>query len=373
MMKRFVALAAAALFAAATAPATAATAAPAPGDGLTPYALPPACVTVTLDGARGVYRPDSDLWAPWFDATVRGRSTPCAPGAGPATLAVTQYHVRDGATAGLMSTPWTVAARGATPFARFGRIQPDVAALCVSTGLDRRGGAVLARNAACVRPVRTGTDHLVTRFAPVPLADPLVTAPLSRYPADGTAPTGPLCPVDCLVSPWQTAPPGPPETTYDTPTGGATVPLRPYEPTCHTVSVTDSFAGPSDFAVNGFDIWMTGAVVPCPDQEPPRIHAVRYRPDRGVVLSPWPAAFPPAKSAQVNENTGALCLAAGIRERAGRLYGVHDLCWRIVRDRPDRYRLVPIPTDDPRVRKPLVSNIPTPDVKRPPGPCASCL
>lgn len=65
----------------------------------------------------------------------------------------------------------------------------------------------------------------------------------------------------------------------------------------------------------------------------------------------------------------------GVRHaRAGRrLYGVHDLYWRIQKTHVDVYRLVPISTDDPRVRKPLVSNIPVPDPEQPPGVCASCL
>jgi hypothetical protein len=345
---------------------------PAAGDDLWPY--PQGCVSVTLDAPRGVYRPDSTWWEPWFDATVRGRSTPCRrPDAG-ATLAVTQYHVRDGAVIGLMSTPWRAAARGTTPFSRFGRIEPDVAALCVSTGLSTRDGAVVARHAVCVRPLRTGTDHLVTRFAPVPLTDPLVGAALSRYPSVGTAPTGPFCRVDCLVSPYRTVP-GPPRTTKDTPIDGPTDPLAPYEPVCHTVSIVDSFAGPSDDNVNGFDVWLAGAVDSCdPGGELPTVHAIRYWPDRGVVMPAWDLGqFPLAKGAQVNENTGALCVATGFRERAGRLYGVHDLCWRIQQSQRDIYRLVPIRTDDPRVRKPLVSNIPIPDPEQPPGVCASCL
>jgi len=332
------------------------------------------CVAVTLDEVRGVHRPDSDLWEPWFDATVRGRSTPCGGSGAVATLAITQYHVSDGATTGLMSAPWQTAAAGTTRFSRFGRIAPDVAALCVSTGTASRGAAVVADNAVCVRPVRAGTDRLVTRFAPVPLTDPLVNAELSEYPPEGTEPTGPLCAVDCLVSRYTTYP-GPPSTTRDTPIAGPTVPLTPYEPICHTVSIADSFAGPSDENVNGFDIWMTGTIGFCdPEGQQPSIHAIRYWPDRGIVMPAWDLAQDPlAKGAQVNENTDALCLASGIRQRGGRRYGVHDLCWRIEQDQPDRYRLVPIRTDDPRVRKPLVSNIPIPDPEQPPGVCASCL
>jgi hypothetical protein len=233
---------------------------------------------------------------------------------------------------------------------------------------------VVADNAVCVRPVRAGADHLVTRFAPVPLTDPLVNAELSEYPPEGAAPTGPRCAVDCLASRYTTFP-GPPRTTRDTPTAGPTVPLTPYEPVCHTVSITDSFAGPSDENVNGFDIWMTGTIGSCdPEGWQPSIHAIRYWPDRGIVMPAWDLAQDPlAKGAQVNENTGALCLASGISQRGGRRYGVHDLCWRITRDQPDRYRLVPIRTDDPRVRKPLISNIPEPDPEFPPGVCASCL
>jgi hypothetical protein len=353
------------MLSAATAPASASpAAAPAP-------AAEP-CVTVTLDGMRGVYRPDSDLWEPWFDATVAGRSRAC--GGGAATLAVTQYHVRDGATIGLMSTPWTAAAQGTTAFSRFGRIRPDVAALCVSTGLTSRDGAVVARHAACVRPVRTGTDHLVTRFAPVRLTDPLVNAALSEHPADGVTPTGPLCPVNCLVSPYVHVP-GSPWTTRDTPISEPAVPLEPYESECHTIAITDTFAGPSDDPANGYDVWMTGAVDACPGVETlPQVHAIRYWSDRGIVMEWWDhAQWPLAKSATVNENTAAICLATGMRERGGRLYGVHDLCWKIVKDRPDRYLLVPIRTDDPRVRKPLQSNMRVPDPEYPPGVCASCL
>jgi hypothetical protein len=351
---------------------TATPAVAAPGGDLTPSAQP--CVSVRLDEVRGVHRPDSEFWQPWFDATVRGRSTPCGDGEAATTLAITQYHVRDGVPTGLMSTPWQTAATGTTVFSRFGRIAPDVAALCVSTGPVARDAAVVAGNVVCVRPVRTGTDPLVTRFAPVPLTDPLVTTELSEYPREGTAPTGPLCAVDCLASDYTTYP-GPPRTTKDTPTTGPTESLTPYRSGCHTVSITDSFAGPSDDDVNGFDIWMAGAIDACdPAGEMPTISAIRYWPDRGVVMPAWDLAqYPLAKGAQVNENTGALCLASGIRERGGRLYGVHDLCWRIVADQPDRYRLVPIRTDDPRVRKPLLSNIPKPDPEYPPGVCASCL
>lgn len=335
-----------------------------PADAATPQAR--GCA-VTIDSLRGVYRPDSVRWQPWFDLTVRGRSTRCG-----ATLAITQYHVRDGATIGLMSTPWRAAAGS---FSRFGRIEPDVAAICVSTGVEQRDGSPVARNAVCVRPLRIGADHLVTRFAPVPLTDPLVRAALTEYPADGAAPTGPVCTVDCLVSPYVTGPQEPPRLTKDTPTSDPVLPLQPYEPVCHTVSITDSFAGPSDVNVNGYDIWMTAEVGQCdPDGVQPDIHAIRYWPDRGIVMPGWDLGQNPlAKGAQVNENTGALCLASGIRERAGRLYGVHDRCWRIVADQPDRYRLLPIRTDDPRVRKPLVSNIPVPDPEEPGGPCASCL
>jgi hypothetical protein len=344
----------------------------APDGAADPSAQP--CVTVRLDEVRGVYRPDSLRWEPWFDATVRGQSTPCEPGAAAATLAITQYHVSDGVTAGLMSTPWSTEATGTTTFSRFGRIAADVAALCVSTGPVARGAAMVAGNVVCVRPVRTGTDHLVTRFAPVALTDPLVNAELSEYPAEGTAPTGPLCAVDCLVSDYSTYP-SPPSTTKDTPIDRPTVPLRPYEPVCRTVSITDTFAGPSDDPVNGFDLWMAGEIDGCdPAGRIPEIYAIRYWPDRGVVMNAWDLGqFPLAKGAQVNENTGAVCLAAGMRERGGRLYGVHDLCWRIARDQPDRYRVVPIRTDDPRVRKPLMGNVPVPDPEYPPGVCATCL
>jgi hypothetical protein len=369
MMKRFLTAAAAVVVALTTGTATPAVAAP--DQSRAPSAQ--RCVTVTLDEVRGVHRPDSEFWEPWFDATVRGRSAPCG-GSGAGTLAITQYHVRDGVTIGLMSTPWRTAATGTTAFSRFGRIAPDVAALCVSTGVVPRDAAVVAANVVCVRPVRTGTDHLVTRFAPVPLTDPLVNAELSAYPPDGSAATGPLCAVDCLVSSYTTRE-SPPRLTKDTPIAGPTMPLMPYEPTCHRVSITDSFAGPSDDNVNGFDIWMTGTVDSCdPDGQQPEIHAIRYWPDRGIVMPAWDLAqFPLAKGAQVNENTGALCLTSGMRERRGRLYGVHDQCWRIVQDQPDRYRLVTIRTDDPRVRKPLMSNIPQPDPDFPPGVCASCL
>jgi hypothetical protein len=364
---RFVA---ALLVALATGSAAAAPTPPVSDKDLWPY--PQSCVTVTLTAPRGVYRPDSTTWQPWFDATMRGRSTPCRPGH-EAALAITQYHVRDGATVGLMSTPWLAAARGTTPFSRFGRIEPDVAALCVSTGLDQRDGAVVARHALCVRPDRRGTDHLVTRFPPIPVTDPLVSATLTDYPR-GTVPTGPRCAVDCLSSPYRTVP-GPPGVTRDTPIAAPTEPLRPEEPVCHTVSISDSFAGPSDDEVNGFDVWLTGAVDFCdPDGRMPTIHAIRYWSDRGIVMPAWDLAqYPLAKGAQVNENTRALCVASGFRERGGRLYGVHDLCWRILQTQPDIYRLVPIDPDDPRVRKPLVSNIRQPDPDEPPGACASCL
>ncbi|GAA3351441.1 hypothetical protein GCM10020358_81120 [Amorphoplanes nipponensis] len=369
MIERLLTAAAVVLLAAA-APAAPATAAPVAA----PVAAAPACVTVTIDGLRGVYRPDSQFWEPWFDATVKGRSTPCGSG-GDATLAITQYHVRGGVPTGLMSTPWRAAGPGGTAFSRTGRIAPDVAALCVSTGQAPHGAGRVAVNAACVRPVRSGADHLVTRFAAVPLTDPLVTADLSEYPPEDATPTGPVCAVDCLASTWTTGPPGPPGTTWDTPISGPTIPLLPEEPTCHTVSITDSFAGPSDDNVNGFDIWMAGAVDSCdPNGTEPTIHAVRYWSDRGIVMPAWDLAqVPLAKGAQVNENTGALCLTSGIRQRGGRLYGVHDRCWRIVRDQPDRYRLAPIRTDEARVRKPLVSNVPLPDPDYPPGVCASCL
>jgi hypothetical protein len=82
---------------------------------------------------------------------------------------------------------------------------------------------------------------------------------------------------------------------------------------------------------------------------------------------------PTEKGAQVNENTVALCITSGIRERDGALYGVHDECWRITRPQPDRYRLVPIGIADARVTKPLISNIAVPDPEEPPSVCASCL
>lgn len=352
--------------------------APAPGpsvagDNLWPY--PRGCVNVTLADTRGVYRPDSTTWLPWFDATVRGRATPCRRGAGEATLAVTQYHVRDGATVGLMSTPWRTAARGATPFSRFGRIEPDVAALCISTGLTRRAAAVVARNAVCVRPQRRGNDHLVTRFTPVALTDPLVGAALIEYPTGGAASAGPRCAVDCLASPYRTYR-WPRRTTSDTPTARPTVPLQPYEPICHTLSISDAFAGPSDDDVNGFDVWLTGGLELCDrDSQLPSLHAIRYWGDRGVVMPIWdPTQDPLVKGAQVNENTRALCVASGMRQRGGRLYGVHQLCWRIEKVQRDAYRLVPIRTDDPGVRKPLISNIPEPEPSGwPKDPCASCL
>jgi hypothetical protein len=292
-----------------------------------------------------------------------------------ATVALTQYHRRDGGTVGMMSTPWRTAISGTTSFSRFGRIEPDVAAVCLSTGLDKRADGVFARNVDCVRPVPNGSDHLVTKMVTVPLTDPLVGAPLSRYPADGTAPTAPVCRVDCMVSPYVTGDPGALHATKDTPISGPVEPLDPYEPVCHTVNIKDSFAGPSDENVNGFDIWMTGAVDSCdPDGQQPDIRAIRYWSDRGIVMPSWELAQDPlAKGAQVNESTIALCVASGIRKGGDGLYGVHDLCWRIVRDQPDRYLLVPIPTDDPLVTKPLDSNIPEPGPAEPGGPCASCL
>jgi hypothetical protein len=377
MITRFVALLAAALVALGMSPA-----APDPHTGASgsPTAAelwpePQGCVNVTITGVRGVYRPDSTWWEPWFDATIRGRSAPCRTGDGPATLAVTQYHVRDGATIGLMSTPWQTAATGATPFSRFGRIQPDVAAFCVSTGLEQRDDTVVAIHAACVRPVRTGTDDLVTAFTAVPVTDPLVGAALSAYPTGEITPTGPLCEVDCLSSPYRTPSPQPPRVTKDTPISGPTVRLRPEEPVCHAISVADSFAGPSDDNVNGFDVWLAPEVLSCdPDGLQPSIHAVRYWPDRGIVMPAWDLSQDPlSKGAQVNENTAALCVASGFRRQAGRLFAVHDLCWRIQQAHRDVYRLVPIPIDHPAVRKPLVSNIAVPDPDQPPGACASCL
>lgn len=366
MIKRFVAAALAAL-AVSTAVPTAPVAAAAT---LWPY--PQGCTTVTLDSARGVYRPDSTDWEPWFDATLRGRSRPCRPGAA-AALAITQYHVRDGVAVASMSTPWLAAAAGTTSFSRFGRIEPDVAALCVSTGLTTRDGAVRARHALCVKPQRDGTDHLVTTFPRVALTDALVNAPLSRYPA-GAAATGPSCTVDCLVSPYRTPPAGPRQTTRDTPISGPVMPLVPYEPECHFVSVADSFAGPSDHNVNGFDVWMAVDAGACDEFQLPYLRVVRYWPDRGIVMPAWdPGQDPMVKRAQVNENTVALCITSGIRERGGAPRGVHDECWRVTKPQPDRYRLVPISTTDARVTKPLVSNIAVPDPDNPPGVCASCL
>jgi hypothetical protein len=141
------------------------------------------------------------------------------------------------------------------------------------------------------------------------------------------------------------------------------------------VTITDSFAGPSDENVNGFDVWLTGSVSFCdPYGELPALHAIRYWPDRGIVMAAWDLAQEPlVKAAQVNGNTRALCVSSGMREQGGRLYGVHDLCWRIARTHRDIYRLVPIRTDDPRVRQPLVGNVPLPDPDYPPGVCASCL
>ncbi|WP_433303990.1 hypothetical protein ACQP2F_13580 [Actinoplanes sp. CA-030573] len=338
---------------------------------LWPY--PQGCATVTLDSARGVYRPDSVFWQPWFDATLRGRSRPCRAGSGAAALAITQYHVRDGVTVASMSTPWLASSSGTTAFSRFGRIEPDVAALCVSTGLTQQGAEVRARNAVCVRPQRSGDDHLVTSFPSVPLTDALVTAPLSTYPTGAPA-TGPTCTSDCLVSPFITRPRGERTNTWDTPISGPTMPLYPYEPDCHFLSVSDTFAGPSDLNVNGFDVWMAVDAGSCDEYSQPYLRVVRYWPDRGIVMPVWDMAQNPLeKAAQVNENTVALCVTSGIRERAGALYGVHDECWRVTKPQPDRYRLVPISPTDPRVSKPLVSNIPVPDPDEPPGVCASCL
>ncbi len=338
---------------------------------LWPY--PQGCTTVTLDSARGVYRPDSTDWAPWFDATLRGRSKPCSTGGGAAALAITQYHVRDGVTVASMSTPWLTSASGPTAFSRFGRIEPDVAALCVSTGLTQQGTVVRARNAVCVEPRRTGTDHLVTTFPRIALTDPLVTAPLSVYPA-GAAATGPICTVDCLVSPYTTWPAGPRHDTKDTPISGPVMPLYPYEPDCHFVSVSDTFAGPSDDNVNGFDVWMAVDAGSCDELHPPYLRVVRYWADRGIVMPVWDTAQDPLeKGAQVNENTVALCITSGIREQGGALHGVHDECWRVTKPQPARYRLVPIGIADARVTKPLISNIAVPDPEEPPGVCASCL
>ena len=332
-----------------------------------------ACTTVTLDSVRGVYRPDSTRWEPWFDVTLRGRSKPCAPGGGTATLAVTQYHVRDGVTVASMSTPWRTGASGTTSFSRVGRIEPDIAALCLSTGLTGSGSAVRARNVACVRPQRAGTDHLVTSFPKVALTDPLVTAPLSTYPTGAPA-TSPICTANCLVSPFTTYPPGPPSTTKDTPISGPVQPLSPYEQICHFISVGDTFAGPSDDNVNGFDVWMAVDAGSCDENEWLTLHVVRYWSDRGIVMPPWDMGQDPLeKGAQVNENTVALCITSGMRAQGGNLYGEHDECWRVTKPQPDRYRLVPISTTDPRVTKRLVSNIAVPDPDNPPGVCASCL
>ncbi|MCY1138036.1 hypothetical protein OWR29_08510 [Actinoplanes sp. Pm04-4] len=370
MMKRLLAAVLAGLAVAALA-ATAPVAAAAADD---PWPYPQACATVTLDSARGVYRPESTWWEPWFDATLRGRSKPCRTGGGPTALAVTQYHVRDGVTVASMSTPWLAAASGTTSFSRFGRIEPDVAALCVSTGLIRQGDEVRARNAVCVRPHRDGADHLVTTFPPVALTDALVTAPLSTYPTGAPA-TGPLCAVDCLVSPFTTDPAGPPRTTKDTPISDPVISLEPYEPICHSLTVKDTFAGPSDENVNGFDVWMAVDVGFCDaGNRMPSLNAVRYWPDRGVVMPWWDLGqYPLEKGAQVNEKTVAICVTSGMRQRGAALYGVHDKCWRISKSQPDRYQLVPISTRDPRVTKPLMSNIPVPDPEYPPGVCASCL
>jgi hypothetical protein len=367
MIKRCVAAVLAALVISTVVPTTTAAAVAA----LWPY--PQGCTTITLDSVRGVYRPDSTDWKPWFDATVRGRSKPCQAGSGAAALAITQYHVRDGVTVASMSTPWLAAASGTTSFSRFGRIEPDVAALCVSTGLTEQGTAVRARHAVCVKPQRNGTDHLVTTFAKVALTDALVNAPLSTYPT-GAAATGPTCTVDCLVSPYSTPPAGPRRDTKDTPISGPVMPLYPYEPDCHFVSVTDAFAGPSDDNVNGFDVWMAVDTGSCDEYQQPYLRAVRYWSDRGVVMPVWdPNQDPMEKGAQVNENTVALCITSGIREQGGAQYGVHDECWRVTKPQPDRYRLVSISTTDARVTKPLISNIPVPDPDEPPGVCASCL
>ncbi|MBU2667878.1 hypothetical protein KOI35_30635 [Actinoplanes bogorensis] len=333
----------------------------------------PGCATVTFDSVRGVYRPDSTRWEPWFDVTLKGRSKPCAPGRGAATLAITQYHVRDGATVASMSTPWQVKTSGTTSFSRTGRIEPDVAALCVSTGLTEQNGEVRARNVACVKPRRTGDDHLVTSFPAVALTDPLVTAPLSTYPT-GRPPTAPVCTANCLVSPFTTYPPGAPTVTKDTPIDGPVQELSPYEQICHFISVSDMFAGPSDRNVNGFDVWMAVDTGACDENEWLTLHVVRYWADRGIVMPPWDMGqYPLEKGAQVNENTVALCITSGIRAQGNDLYGEHDECWRVTKPQPDRYRLVPISTTDPRVTKRLVSNWAVPDPDNPPGVCASCL
>jgi hypothetical protein len=357
MIKRLAAAGAAAVVALTSSLAAPATAAPNPS----------ACTSVEL-GLRGVHRPDSQFWDPWFDVTLRGRATSCR-----SPLAITQYHPGRG----LMSAPWRTAEHGTTAFSRSGRIEPDVLAFCVSTGRSTRDGAEFADNAVCVRPVRSGADHLVTRLARVPLTDPVVSTALTAYPAAGTPPADPVCRAECLVSPALVLPGqgGPEETTQDTPSAGPKVPIHAYTSGCHTVSVTDTFAGPTDWNVNGFDAWLTGDVESCePDGDMPTIYGVRYWPDRGIVMSPWQYNTTPlAKGSHVNEHTGAVCLASGMRERDGRLYGVHDRCWRIVRDQPDRYLLVAIRTDDPMVRKPLQSNLPLPDPDFPPSWCASCL
>jgi hypothetical protein len=353
---------------------TAVAAAPsAAADDLWPY--PQACTNVTFSNERGVLRPDSEDWAMWFDATLRGRSTPCRRDEGESALAITQYHVRDGVAVGLMSAPWLTAARGGTPFHRTGRIEPDIAAFCISTGLTGRDGGVYAENAQCVRPERSGTDHLITDFAPIAVTDPLVNAALTTYPVDEPA-LDAQCLGQCLVSPFVLEWPGEQqETTRDTPREGPVEPLSAFTSECHTTSITDTFAGPSDRNINGYDVWMTGSVEGCdPAGQTASIYGIRYWPDRGIVMEPWDLAPDPlVKHATVNENTGALCLASGFREQGGELYGIHDLCWQVRKTQPDVYKLVPISPTDLRVRKPLQSNIPPRDPENPPGACASCL
>jgi hypothetical protein len=92
-------------------------------------------------------------------------------------------------------------------------------------------------------------------------------------------------------------------------------------------------------------------------------------------MKPWDLGqFPVlSKGGQVNENTGALCVTAGIRESDGRFYGVHDRCWRVDESAPDAYRLVAIAVDDPRVSKPLVSGVRVEDPRYPPNVCATCI
>jgi hypothetical protein len=329
----------------------------------TPFAASPAlwpyphgCLETAVDWFNGFWDAEQNLA---HVSALRGSSRPCA-GTTPTRgvrLAITQYQIVAGRTVGWMGSPWQTNSTGSLRWSRTGKLPLRFAVLCLSTGLQRRHGAVYAQHSRCIRPV-PDEDSGWLEGVEVPVDDPRVSVPLGRWPAPGdNAPPG--C-ANCFVTDPTAALPEP-DPTSEGPTAAR----------CARLSLDTATLD------QWRDINLVGTVRSCVPGQTTELYlnTVRYSADVGDLGRPWweileePNVQPFDKAGALAVDVRAICIINGIDQTDDGLRGHHLLCLGVERNAVGVRRLVRIPVTDHRVTRP----VDTLDDGAPIGPCPSCL